>query len=306
MNDDLIGLGINKGFINRPCGIEIGFARICVTNQNTNTSSLLSNSKQQSLEQSSKICYEKSKSLCKKQNKFNKNPTVINTNNCLNNDELQATSEVKMNFLAPCFRDLLKNENLPYLRYDISFDDDLTKLVNTTNEASNAKMGLFLKSLNKNVLSKNANKDAWSLEIESMWVDFTGQAFSKSSASSKSAADQNCSLSQNTSFKIYLINVWNFYKSTPCADDSATSNANSRAVSISSSMKRDSLDLVLNNSRLDSIELESFVNNSNYFHQENFDRAFSRLSNVIKINEIVKSSQSSSSTNRLIREENSN
>lgn len=264
---------INKGFIKRPSSIEIGFARICIANQETNTSSSLSNSKQQkSLEHSCRTCYESSNLLCKKQNKFNKNSTSINKT------ELDVP-ETKMNLLAPCFRDLLKNENLSYLRYDLSSDGDLTKLINTTNEASNAKLGLFLKSLNKNVLSKNANKDSWSIEFESMWIDFLGNAYSKSS--------ESCSLSQNTSFKIHLVNVWNFYKSTPSTEHSTTSRANSIT-----SIKRDSFDLALSNGQYDSLELDMLINNSNYFHQENLDKAFSRLSNVIKINEIIKSNDS--------------
>ena len=266
---------VNKGFIRRPSSIEIGFARICIANQDTNTSSSLSNSKQQkSLQVTCKKCYETSQKLCNKQNNFNKNSTSISKT------ELDAP-EIKMNMLSPCFKDLLKNENLSYLRYDLSSNSDLTKLINTTNEASNAKLGLFLKSLNKNVLSKNANKDSWSIEFESMWIDFLGNAYSKSS--------ESCSLSQNTSFKIHIVNVWNFYKSTPSTEDSSAYF--SRANSITS-MKRDSFDLALSNGQYDSLELDMLINNSNYFHQENLDRAFNRLSNVIKINEITKSNDS--------------
>jgi hypothetical protein len=262
---------INKGFIKRPCSIEIGFARICIANQDTNTNSSLSNSKQQtSLQHLCEQFYDASKSLCKKQSKFNKNSTIINKTDV-------DLPDLKMSLLAPCFRDLLKNENLSYLRYDLSFDGDLTKLINTTNEATNAKLGLFLKSLNKNVLSKNANKDSWSIEFESMWIDFLGDAYSKST--------ETCSLSQNTSFKIHLVNVWNFYKSTPSTEDSPSYF--SRADSIAS-MKKDSFDLALSDGQYDSLELDMLINNSNYFHQENLDRAFNRLSRVIKINEIVK------------------
>jgi len=64
----------------------------------------------------------------------------------------------KLNHLAPCFKDLIRNENIAYFRYDLSFDDDLTKMINTTTEAHNSKIGLFLKSLNRTALNKNASK----------------------------------------------------------------------------------------------------------------------------------------------------
>ena len=261
---------------------------------------MLSNAKQlASLQLSCQKSYESSKNLCSKHTMFEKNATSIG--------RTEAASDIKMNLLAPCFRDLLKNENLPYLRYDLSFDDDLTKLINTTNEATNPRAGLFLKSLNKNVLSKNANKDSWSIEFESMWIDFCGSAFSPNAAAgatstntSASQTNDNCSLIQNTTFKIHLVNVWNFYKSCPAAISADTDSTPSDVDYLKSgSLKKDSFDLVLSNGMCDSIELESLINNSNYFHQENVDRAFSRLTNVIKINEIVKcnlTSKSKSST----------
>ena len=116
---------------------------------------------------------------------------------------------MRVNSLAPCFNDLLKNENLPYMRYDLSFDDDLTKLINTTSEAFNPKVGLFLKSLNKSALNKNANKDLWTIDLESMWVDFCD------SVNAKTGSSENVSLIQNTSFKLWLVNVWDFFKSSP-------------------------------------------------------------------------------------------
>ena len=56
-----------KEFVKRPCGIEIGFARISVSNQNiSNNSSSLSSSKSITLKSTSEKAYQSSKSLCKK------------------------------------------------------------------------------------------------------------------------------------------------------------------------------------------------------------------------------------------------
>lgn len=99
-------------------------------------------------------CYELSKSLCNKYGIFkSQDPTLCN--------------------LAPCFGDLLKNENCPYVRYDLSFNEDMAaNLVNTTKLANNAKEGLFLKTLSRTALNKNPAKDLWTAEFESAWIDF--------------------------------------------------------------------------------------------------------------------------------------
>ena len=88
--------------------------------------------------------------ICEKNSKF----AVFSSQQT--EDKLQNIA--KLNHLAPCFEDLIRNENIAYFRYDLSFDDDLTKMINTTNEAHNSKIGLFLKSLNRTALNKNANK----------------------------------------------------------------------------------------------------------------------------------------------------
>lgn len=82
--------------------------------------------------------------------------------------------EPAMHSLAPCFSDLAKNENCPYQRQDL-FDECLNRMTsekNTTTWAYTAKEGLFLKSLGKSALNKNAAKDLWSIEIENAWIDF--------------------------------------------------------------------------------------------------------------------------------------
>lgn len=83
-------------------------------------------------------------------------------------------------------------------------------MVNTSNEANYPKLGLFLKSLNKNALNKNANKDVWSVEFESMWLDFCDNT--------SSTPTNNYSLIQNTTFKVWLVNVWDFYRSSSIND----------------------------------------------------------------------------------------
>ena len=77
-----------------------------------------------------------------------------------------------MNSLAPCFAELVRNENCSYHRCDLSLDNDLSKLVNESKLAYHAKEGLFLKSLGKSALNRTAAKDLWSVEFESAWIDF--------------------------------------------------------------------------------------------------------------------------------------
>ena len=67
--------------------------------------------------------------------------------------------EEKLKILSPCFNESLNNQNYAYIRQDLSCNNSLTKLINTTNETYDSKLGLFLKSLNKSVLNKYANKD---------------------------------------------------------------------------------------------------------------------------------------------------
>lgn len=143
----------SKHYVKRPTTIELGVARLFLTNQTTTSGVPINSKKFSDLKSTSEKCYEVVKFLSNKNTKF-------------------PVHEPSLHSLAPCFSDLIKNENLPYQRYDLSFDDDLTKLVNTTTQALNTKEGLFLKSLNRNTLNKNASKDVWSFEFESAWVDF--------------------------------------------------------------------------------------------------------------------------------------
>lgn len=81
-------------------------------------------------------------------------------------------AEPGLNSLAPCFNEILKNENYSYHRCDFASDNDLAKLVNESKFAYLAKEGLFLKSLGKSALNKHAARDLWSAEFESAWIDF--------------------------------------------------------------------------------------------------------------------------------------
>ena len=114
-------------------------------------------------------------------------------------------NETRLNSLAPCFMDVLNNKNICYSRHDLSYNNDLTKLLNTDKTATNSKLGLFLKSLNRNALNKNANKDVWCVEVKSMWLDCCD--------SNKTPLDSGAKMSfiKNTSFKLWLVNVHEFY-----------------------------------------------------------------------------------------------
>lgn len=140
--------------LKRQSGIEIGFARISVSNK-TNVSN------DANLKSACSKVYSSSKELNSKQTKFK----VFENKNESHEDKLYKLKQTQLNNLSPCFNDLIKNENLSYYRYDLSFDDDLTKMINTTNEAQNSKLGLFLKSLNRNTLNKNANKGKYKLKL---------------------------------------------------------------------------------------------------------------------------------------------
>ena len=124
----------------------------------------------------------------------------------------------------------------------MSFDDDLTKMVNITNEAKSSRTGLFLKSLNRNALNKNANKDIWCLSFENMWLDFVH---------TKTVNNETKSLIENTSFKVWFVNVYDFYKS----------------ISNTTAQK----------------DIEELTNN------EYLEKAYERLSKVIPIDPLIKS-----------------
>ena len=110
-------------------------------------------------------------------------------------------ADTKLKILAPCFNELLRNENMSYIRTDLSYNHDLTRLVNTENEAKNSKLGLFLKSLNRGALCKNGHKDIWSLDLKSMWMDLLSASVNKKKA-----------LIHNSSFRLWMANVHDFYK----------------------------------------------------------------------------------------------
>jgi hypothetical protein len=262
-------------FDERPCGIEIGFARVCMSNSSMTANNPLSIdsssscSKLEKLRSSFGRVYESSTRLCKKHmiksraavngttSLSSRSRTALGTqyDSFLLNDLVKRnqsgfgssslhkakTNKTKMNkngsgsgsgshllrmkMLAPCFNELLNNENLAFIRYDLSSSGDITKLINTSNEALNAKAGLFLKSLNKSALNKNAMKDMWSLAMESMWVDFVSCSSPSSGSSDRDGSLRahnwplSRSLIQNTTFKLWLVNVYDFYKCTASASE---------------------------------------------------------------------------------------
>ena len=78
----------------RPCGIEVGFAKISVRNQ--------SNANSSEFKATSEKIYQMSKDLCKKHTKFDAF-TDSNSQKLFNK-----YNEIKLNQLAPCFKDYLK------------------------------------------------------------------------------------------------------------------------------------------------------------------------------------------------------
>ncbi len=181
----------------RPLGIELGFSRVLFSNSSSQSTS--NNRFRKSVEK----CYELSKDLVDQNNTQKKFPHLINES-CGSNHEdlLDVDLQLKMNHLAPCFKDLILNENLVYSRLN---DLDAIK---KQEEAWSASQGLFLKGLHKTSLNKSSGKDVWCLEMESMWIDFIVR--SSSTGSSINQTD----FIRNFSFKVYLLNVWDFYTST--------------------------------------------------------------------------------------------
>ncbi|CAF0714322.1 unnamed protein product [Brachionus calyciflorus] len=166
----------NENFIERPKALEIGIARLVITNQTLSKF----NKNFTNFESTSQKSYKIVSNLIEKNSNFNTNIKKSNLD-----------SEIQINNLAPCFNEIVTNENSSYQRCDINND-----LINTTKEAVSSKIGLFLKSLNKNALNKNASKDVWNIEIDSLWIDMVDK--------------ENLPFVQNLSFNIYLVNVWDF------------------------------------------------------------------------------------------------
>ncbi len=185
---------INNIISKRPNGIEIGFARICVSNQNV-TDTILDNFKN-----TYNKAYSSSTSLCQLHSN-------LYSNSLKNSIKENKNKDLRMNHLAPCFKDITNNENISFIRCDLSGDSDITKFINTKDLADSPKTGLFLRSLNKNALNRTSKKDIWSIDCESMWVDmFEGDSIKTSNL-------ENSTILQNCSFKLWFVNVWEFYNS---------------------------------------------------------------------------------------------
>ncbi len=272
----------------RQNGIEIGFARITATNK----TSILSDTNL--ISACSKV-YDLSQKICHKNSKF----SVFNSDNNEKKSQI-----VRLNHLAPCLNDLVKNENLAYFRYDLSFDDDLTKLINTTNEATNSKNGLFLKSLNRSALNKNANKDLWCINFESMWLDsFSSIDSNENNTTSanniytqykSNNTNENIPLIQNISFKLWLVNVHDFYK--PFENDSTqnnemtvnkSENVNRAFDKLSKVIKIEDIKIQPNKKRSNSLSAAGFLNknqqNSYYLSQ----KMYSKINVISEINELT-------------------
>ncbi len=180
----------SAGFVNRPSGIEIGCSRVILSNQSL--SKQTNSARLEALRATSQKCADMARDLVQRNGKIQK---------VVGNDDRAAKLAIDVNVLAPCFSDLIENENLHYIRYDFATRDERMR-TNTKNEALNATSGLFLKSLNKNSLNKASTKDVWLVELDSAWVDFLGFV-----------DDQNTTLIQNLSLKVWIVNVWDFYNS---------------------------------------------------------------------------------------------
>jgi hypothetical protein len=241
----------------RPCGIEIGISRIYATNQKNSTLSTLSSSNYnpENFKQTSQNAYQSSQLLSKLHSNFNS--LYLNKSDHVTND-------LKIKMLAPCFNDILNNENLQYSRYDLSGDKDLTKLINTENLAENNKVGLILKSLSKNALNKTSNKDVWFLNIESLWVDILNDTPVKSSDL------ENSAIIQNASFNFWFINVWDFYDSFNETNITNQSNKDDSfvVISLSNNSNRKIIDEKIDDSIID---------------DDDFEKNYPKLDNLIKI-----------------------
>ncbi|RNA17426.1 UHRF1-binding 1 isoform X1 [Brachionus plicatilis] len=163
----------DQNFTNRPNGIEIGMAKLVLTNR---TLSKSNNN------------YDEFSATCQKAYKFSSN--LIEKNINFKNKVIKnyfEDNDIRINSLAPCFNEILQNDNLSLIRDSLGIHSD---------QLVNAKEGLFLKNLNRNALNKDAAKDIWIMDIESLWVDMI---------------DIDCiPFVQNASFKIFAVNIWEF------------------------------------------------------------------------------------------------
>ncbi len=181
----------------RPNGIEIGFAKICVSNLNY-TEPLMFDNFKNTYEQAS----SSSASLCQLHSHISSRS--IKTDIFSKNNK---NRNLRMNNLAPCYKEIANNANISFIRCDLSGDSDISKFINIQDTAELSITGLFLRSLNKNAFNKTSKKDLWSIDCDSMWIDmFEGESI-------KSSNLENSTILQNCSFKLWFINVWEFYNS---------------------------------------------------------------------------------------------
>lgn len=177
----------DQNFTSRPNSIEIGLAKLVLTNKTLAKSHDYYNEFYTTSEQ----CYKFSSNLIEKNTNFNNKFKNIFENN-----------EIRVNSLAPCFKEILKSENFSLVRHGLEINSELIK----SDQIVNAREGLFLKNLNKSAFNKDAAKDIWTMDVESLWIDMIDK--------------ENVAFVQNASFKIYITNVWDFLsKSTIRLDE---------------------------------------------------------------------------------------
>lgn len=166
----------NENFTSRPSGMEVGMAKLVLTNNTIGKT----NSCFDEFNTTSEMAYKLSSNLIEKNHNFKHKFSQIST-------------EIRVNNLAPCFKESLQNDSSSLIRDGLGIHSEPIK---SENQIVNAKEGLFLKNLNKNALNKDALKDIWMVETDSLWIDMIDK--------------ENVPFAQNASFQVYIINVWDF------------------------------------------------------------------------------------------------
>jgi hypothetical protein len=196
----------------KPIGIEIGFTRICLTNDINRD--ILKEVYQKCLHSSNRV-------IERSETEFNLpyrrvketviEKSVLSSPSMPSIDYKQISKDVKsLTPLAPCFETIIDNENYHYI------NNDLTKQSNSGDNnnddesgeefyAYQSKEGLFFKKLNKNSLNKSALKDLWHINIQNMWLDITV-------INCKVMTERYTNFIYDTSFQLWFCNVSSFYE----------------------------------------------------------------------------------------------
>lgn len=167
----------DQSLASRPSGIEVGMAKLVLTNITIGKT----NSNFGDFNSTSEIVYKLSSNLIEKNHNFKQKFSE------------EINNEIRVNNLAPCFKETVQSNGSSLFRNGLGIQSEP---INDCSQIVNAKEGLFLKNLNKNALNKDAAKDIWMAEIESLWVDMIDK--------------ENVPFAQNASFQVYVTNVWDF------------------------------------------------------------------------------------------------